>query len=156
MWKEKIIDNRTRQRGHIPLPNIPEGEWCDFRRDYEFGMTLKRIAEKYYCDSRTVKSCILNNKPSTEIGSQRKPTKIAAFVDLIDTEFQKIVTDRNFTSEGFGICEISEMITRVIKQHGYDGSERTVRNYLRVTYQFPRDPDRPEKEPGNDQDQNDT
>lgn len=156
MCKEKIVDNRTRQRGHLPLPYIPEGEWCDFRRDYETGMTLKKIAEKYYCDSRTVKSCILNNKSSTELGSQKKPTKIAAYVDLINSEFLRIVSGQSFISEGSGICEISEMITGVIEQQGYDGSERTVRNYLRVTYQFPRDPDRPGKEPGNDQDQNDT
>jgi len=154
MCKEKIIDNRTRQRGHIPLPDIPESEWCDFRRDYESGMTLKRIAEKYYCDSRTVKSCILNNKSSTELGSQKKPTKIAAYVGRIDTEFRMIVSDQNYISEGLGICEISERITAIIKQTGYDGSERTVRNYLRITYQFPRDPDEPGKEPGNDQDQN--
>ena len=152
MCKEKIVDNRTRQCGHLPLPDIPEEAWCDFRRDYESGMTLKRIAEKYYCDSRTVKSCILNNKSSTELGSQKKPTKIAAYIDLIDTEFQKIISDQSFTSEGAGICEISEKITEMIQQSGYDGSERTVRNYLRITYQFPRDPEEPGKESGNDQD----
>ena len=152
MCKEKIVDNRTRQRGHIPLPDIPESEWCDFRRDYESGMTLKKIAEKYYCDSRTVKSCILNNKSSTELGSQKKPTKIAAFVDLIDSEFQKIISDRKFISEGIRICEISEKITETIHQSGYDGSERTVRNYLRITYQFPIYPEEPGKESGNDQD----
>jgi len=152
MCKEKKVDNRTRQRRHIPLPNITEGEWCDFRRDYESGMTLKRIAEKYYCDSRTVKSCILNNKSSSELGRQKKPTKIAAFVDLIDSEFRKIISDRNFISEGIRICEISEKITETIQQSGYDGSERTVRNYLRITYQFPIDSDTSGKESGNDQD----
>lgn len=43
MCKEKLIDNRTRQRERIPLPNYPESEWCDFRRDYESGMTLKKL-----------------------------------------------------------------------------------------------------------------
>ena len=150
MCKEKIVDNRTRQCGHLPLPDIPEEAWCDFRRDYESGMTLKRIAEKYYCDSRTVKSCILNNKSSTEHGSQKKPTKIAAYVDLIDSEFRKIISDRNYVSGGVRICEISEKITETIQQSGYDGSERTVRNYIRITYQFPRDLDESGKEPGND------
>ena len=150
MCKEKIIDNRTRQRERIPLPDIPEDQWCDFRRDYESGMTFKKIAEKYVCDSRTVKSCILNNKSSTELGSQRKPTKIAAFVDLIDTEYREIVFDQNFNSEESGICEISERITEVLKQNGYIGGERTVRNYLRITYQFARDPEEPGEEQGND------
>ena len=145
MCREKIVDNRTRQRGHIPLPDIPEAEWCDFRREYESGMTLKKIAEKYYCDSRTVKSCILNNKSSTELGSQKKPTKITAYIDQIDAEYRKIVYDYSFTYEECGICEISKKITESIKQNGYDGSERTVRNYLRITYQFPRDPDEPGK-----------
>ena len=150
MCKEKIIDNRTRQRERIPLPDIPTDQWCDFRRDYESGMTFKKIAEKYVCDSRTVKSCILNNKSSNELGSQRKPTKIASFVDLIDTEYQEIVFGKSFASEEIGICEISERITELLKQNGYTGGERTVRNYLRVTYQFAKDPDEPGKEQGND------
>ena len=150
MCKEKIIDNRTRQRERIPLPNYPESEWCDFRRDYESGMTFKKIAEKYCCDPRTVKRCIWYNKSSAELGSQRKPTKIAAFVDLIDSEYRGIVLDQNFNSDESGICEISERITEVLKQNGYTGGERTVRNYIRITYQFARDPDELGKESGND------
>ena len=150
MCKEKIIDNRTRQRERIPLPDIPTDQWCDFRRDYESGMTFKKIAEKYVCDSRTVKSCILNNKSSNELGSQRKPTKIASFVDLIDTEYQEIVFGKSFASEEIGICEISERITELLKQNGYTGGERNVRNYLRITYQFARDPEEPGEEQGND------
>jgi len=150
MCKEKIIDNRTRQRERIPLPDIPTDQWCDFRRDYESGMTFKKIAEKYVCDSRTVKSCILNNKSSNELGSQRKPTKIASFVDLIDTEYQEIVFGKSFASEEIGICEISERITELLKQNGYTGGEKTVRNYLRITYQFERDQEEPGEEQGND------
>ena len=150
MCKEKIIDNRTRQRERIPLPDYPESEWCDFRRDYEAGMTFKKIAEKYCCDPRTVKRCIWYNKASTELGSQTKPKKIAAFVDLIDTEYQEIVFGQSFASEEIGICEISERITEALKQNGYTGGERTVRNYLRITYQFARDPEEPGEEQGND------
>ena len=43
MCKEKLIDKRTRQRERIPLPDYPESDWCDFRRDYESGMTLKKL-----------------------------------------------------------------------------------------------------------------
>ena len=110
MCKEKLIDNRTRQRERLPLPDYPESEWCDFRRDYESGMTFKKIAEKYCCDPRTVKKCIWYNKSSAELGSQRKPTKIAAFVDLIDTEYQEIVFGKSFASEEIGICLISGTI----------------------------------------------
>lgn len=150
MCKEKIIDNRTRQRERIPLPDIPTDQWCDFRRDYESGMTFKKIAEKYCCDPRTVKRCIWYNKSSAELGSQTKPTKIADFVDLIETEYQKIVFGQSFASEEIGICEISERITEVLKQNGYTGGERTVRNYLRITYQVARDPVEPGEEQGND------
>ena len=117
MCKEKLIDNRTRERERLPLPDYPESEWCDFRRDYESGMTFKKIAEKYCCDPRTVKKCIWYNKSSAELGSQRKPTKIAAFVDLIDSEYRGIILDQNFNSEESGICEISERITEVLKQN---------------------------------------
>jgi len=150
MCKEKIIDNRTRQRERIPLPNYPEREWCDFRRDYESGMTYKKIVEKYCCDPRTVKRCIWYNKSSIELGSQTKPTKIAAFVDLIDAEYCEIVFGQSDHTETPGICDISDRITEVLKQNGYTGGERTVRNYLRVTYQFAKDPDEPGKEQGND------
>ena len=138
MCKEKIIYNRTRQTGQttLPLPDIPESEWCDFRRDYESGMTLKAIAEKYICDSRTVRSCIISNNPSCRLGSQMGPTKLDAYVDLIDELFGEMVRDKEARSQKIGVCEISKRITQELQKRGYSGSERTVRNYLNCHYQF--------------------
>jgi len=140
--KKKIIYNRTAQSRRLHPPELPADEWCDFRRDYESGMTLKQIAEKYICDPRTVRRCILANKPSSDLGKQTEPTKIAAYADQIEVMFLDISYDRNV----HGICDISRRITAVLQEEGYTGSERTVRNYLRRQYQFVTDQDEPWEE----------
>jgi len=152
MCKEIIIYNRTRQNGQatLPLPDIPESEWCDFRRDYESGMTLKKIAEKYYCDSRTVKRFIWYNRSSSELGKQMVPTKLEPFIDRLECLFGRYIEN----AEHIGICEISRRITEQLINEGYSGGERTVRNYLRARYQHVTDPDEPEKGKSNDQDKN--
>ena len=152
MCKEIIIDNRTRQRGRIPMPDYPESEWCDFRRDYESGMTLKKIAEKYFCDSRTVKSAILHNRSSSELGKQMVPTKLEPFIDRLEYLYENYIDN----DEPFGICEISRLITDQLVSEGYTGGERTVRNYLRARSQPVTDPDKPEKGNGNDQNKDNT
>lgn len=135
MCKEKtIIYNRTTQRGWLSLRDIPDSEWCDFRRDYESGMTLKKIAEKYCCDPRTVKRCIRENKPSSRLGEQTEPTKIAGFTDQIDMRYWQIISDQKDLQKKAGICEISKTITAEIKMEGYTGGERTVRDYLRKRF----------------------
>ena len=48
-------------RQAFPLPALPSEEWCDFRKDYEAGMTMKSIAEKYMCDPRTVRNHLRSN-----------------------------------------------------------------------------------------------
>ena len=123
-------------RKALLLPQISSDKWCDFRIDYESGMTLKSIAEKYICDPRTVRRCLLNNKSSSELGSQTAPTKLSAYIDQIHMLFQEytdqVVVSGNLT----GICHISKKITQSLRMSGYKGSERTVRNYLRARYQF--------------------
>ena len=148
MCKEKkIFYNRTAQSKRIPLPDLPEGEWCDFRCDYELGMTLKDIAEKYFCDPRTVKRCIFANKSSGELGKHMEPTKLAAFSEQIDSLYWEIAEAQEILKKKFGICDISRKITAELVLEGYTGSERTVRNYLRSHYQFVMDPDEPWEEP---------
>ena len=142
MCKEKtIIYNRTAQSRRIPLPDLPEYEWCDFRCDYESGMTLKDVAEKYFCDPRTVRRCIFSNKSSGELGKQMEPTKLAAFSEQIDSLYWEIAEAQEILKKKFGICDISRRITAELAAEGYTGSERTVRNYLRSHYQFVTDPD---------------
>ena len=135
MCKEKTITyNRTTQRGRLSVRDIPESEWCDFRRDYESGMTFKEIAKKYCCDPRTVKSCIRDNKPSSRLGEQTEPTKIAGFTDHIDAQYWQIISEKKNSSKKVGICEISRIITDEIWKKGYTGGERTVRDYLRKKF----------------------
>lgn len=147
MCKEKkIVYNKIAQSSRLHLPDLPEREWCDFRRDYESGLTLKMIADKYVCDPRTVRKCILANKSSDEIGKQSEPTKLAAYVEQIDSLYQDFILIQQTSQKKLGICDISRKITRILAAEGYTGSERTVRNYLRNTYQFVTDPDEPWEE----------
>lgn len=147
MCKEKnIIYNRTAQSRRVPLPDLPKGEWCDFRQDYESGMTLKEVAEKYFCDPRTVRKCIFANKSSSELGKQTEPTKLAAFSKQIDLLYWEIYNAQTVLKRKYGICDISRRITAELEAEGYTGSERTVRNYLRSHYQFVTDSDEPWEE----------
>lgn len=147
MCKEKkIIYNRTAQSRRLHPPELPAGEWCDFRQDYESGMTLKQIAEKYICDPRTVRKCILANKPSSDLGKQTEPTKLVAYIDRIDSLYNDYILVQQLYKKNSGICDISRRITAVLQEEGYTGSERTVRNYLRRQYQFVTDPDEPWEE----------
>lgn len=148
--EESNIYNNIRRRERLYPPDYPQEEWCDFRQDYESGMTLKQIAEKYLCDPRTVRKSIMANKPSSEIGRQTAPTKLASFIKRIDALYREYVfrsLDNN--SEKQGICDISRRITDQLQQDGYTGSERTVRNYLRSNYQFVARPDEEDKEADN-------
>ena len=134
----------------MSFPEYPQEEWCDFRLDYESGMTLKQIAEKYLCDPRTVRKSITANKSSSEIGRQTAPTKLAAFVEEIDALYGEYVyRSPDSSSEKQGICELSRRITDQLQQDGYTGSERTVRNYLRSNYQFVARPDKEDEEAEN-------
>ena len=115
-------------------PVIPQEEWCDFRIDYEAGMTLKDIADKYICDSRTVRKCILLNRSSKHIGEQIAPTRLYPFTDKIEELYATYKENEKQKAHSAGICRISSFITEELRKEGYQGSERTVRNYLRQKY----------------------
>ena len=139
------------------LPEIPLAEWCDFRREYEQGKTLKQIASDYHCDSRTVRKSLLLNQRSNDIGKQNCSKKITAFIPRINDLYQEYISINNSANKfpdtdsktvGFGnqspskethirkygICRISRLITEQITAEGYTGSERTVRNYLSSSF----------------------
>ena len=111
----------------LPLPDLPESEWCDFRQDYESGMTLKAISEKYICDPRTVKRCLFLNNGSKRLGRQSAPTVLTPYISRIAALWENYDHDT-------GICRRSREITEELRKFGYSGSERTVRNYLRNHY----------------------
>ena len=56
----------------ILLPDIPKEQWSDFRTDFENGMTLKDIADKYHCDPRTVKTALPLNRGSSDFGNGQR------------------------------------------------------------------------------------
>ena len=134
-----IIYNRIVQRRRMDLPDIPKESWCDFRVDYESGMTLKAIGCKYVCDPRTVRKCILANRSSTEIGKWLGKTKVGDFVIKIDALYRLYTSDPDHIPNNPGICEISGKIAEELRAEGYTGGERTVRNYLRSHYEFVSD-----------------
>lgn len=115
-------------RPRIPLPAIPPESWCDFRVDYEAGMSMKAIATKYHCDPRTVRKCLFQNKSSQELGRQTAPTKITPYLQEIDRLFHKYATEMS------SMYMLSRRITEELQALGYSGSERTVRNHLRSTF----------------------
>ena len=65
---------------------------------------------------------------------------------IVDSLYQDFILMQQTLHKKSGICDISRKITRIITDEGYIGSERTVRNYLRNTYQFVTDPDEPWEE----------
>ena len=151
---EQLAAAKARVRTQLHLPDLPDYDWCDFRIDYESGLTLKDIAEKYLCDPRTVRKCLQQNRGSESLGSQFAPTKLRPYEDLVDQIFHsitrwpasdrthaednsnapfpaRIMGDPHILQSGLSICKLSALITEQLRIHGYTGSERTVRNYLR-------------------------
>ena len=115
-------------RQHITFPDIPPDKWCDFRKDFEEGMTMKALGEKYCCDPRTVRKCLLQNRSSQDIGCQTAPTKLTPYLPEINRLFHK------YSPAAANLCMLSRQITEDLQSIGYVGSERTVRNHLRSIF----------------------
>lgn len=126
------LQNKQNRRKHnirFPMPDIPLALWCDFRIDFvEKGMTLAQLAEKYYCDPRTVRSCIQHNKSSDELGKKSTPTRIQSYEkqarELLIRSIQSLPPD---ISTVYGL---SQYLYPLLQKEGYTGSERTLRNHL--------------------------
>ncbi|MBQ9155511.1 MAG: hypothetical protein IJ137_01875 [Eubacterium sp.] len=97
MSHKKMYISEPNKSPSFPLPSLPEDQWCDFRRDYESGSTLKAIAAKYLCDPRTVRRCIMLNKSSCELGRQTAPTKLAPYHSMIDRLYVKYIKESQDT-----------------------------------------------------------
>ena len=128
----KIIHNQSYRYSFHP-PDILPDRWCDFRKDFEAGMTLKDIGAKYLCDQRTVRQCIILNKSSLDLGRQFAPTRLAPYVEQVNALYHRLSHSDEPASD-YGIMELSRQITRIIAADGYQGSERTVRNHLRKEF----------------------
>jgi hypothetical protein len=82
------------------------------------------------CDPRTVKSCIVRNKSSHSLGKQSVPTRI----DLCKDEIRETLlqTLPELPDSIRSIYQLSNYLLPVLREKGYKGGERTLRNYLYV------------------------
>ena len=113
------------------LPDLPREKWCDFRVGYsEHNKTLVQLAEEYMCEPRTVRSCLLRNKPSSSLGKKTVPTQIDLYRDEIQEALEKALPE---LPDGIrSIYQLSCFLLPVLQERGYKGSERTLRNYLHL------------------------
>lgn len=122
----KMITLNPKIRYTFRPPVLPKELWCDFRMDFEAGMTLKQIAEKYCCDARTVRSCIQKNKPSSSLGKKSTDPILLPYRVLIDSYLKQN------SMHDDSIYQYSRKLTEQLRKYGYTGSERTVRNELKT------------------------
>ena len=111
------------------LPDLPRAQWCDIRASYiERGLTLVELAEIYQCDYRTIKACLIRNKSSKSFGKKSTPTRI----DLCKNELQELLRQHlnQLPEDVHSIYQLSCYLLPLLKECGYNGSERTLRNYL--------------------------
>ena len=111
------------------LPDLPRAQWCDIRASYiEKNMTLAELAEIYQCDYRTIKACLIRNKSSKSFGKKSTPTRI----DLCKNELQELLRQNldQLPEDVHSIYQLSCYLLPRLKECGYSGSERTLRNYL--------------------------
>ena len=127
----KAGSSRSRSAARLTLPDLPREQWCDFRISYvEGNRTLVQLAEEYMCDPRTVKSCILRNKSSSSLGKKSVPTQIDLCKDEIRETLRKTLPD--LPESIHSIYQLSNYLLPILREQGYKGSERTLRNYLHM------------------------
>ena len=149
-----IKKNPGRSASRLKMPDLPRDQWCDFRIEYvEGNKTLVQLAReymcdprtvkscivhnksshslgKYMCDPRTVKSCIVRNKSSHSLGKQSVPTRIDLCRDeILETLLQTLP---ELPDSVRSIYQLSNYLLPVLREKGYKGGERTLRNYLHV------------------------
>ncbi|MBQ8162069.1 MAG: hypothetical protein IJ083_15185 [Clostridia bacterium] len=110
-----------------PLPDIPKDAWCDFRRAYEGGMTLAAIAEKFHCDPRTVRRCILENRSSQALGQQTAPRKLDGYQEQLRVCVRRMRDDEDGMP---GVLAVARKAFEELSQAGYRGGLRTVQNQV--------------------------
>lgn len=121
--------NPRRSSARFTMPDLPKSQWCDIRTTYiEKNLTLSELADIYKCDARTIKACLIRNKSSSALGKKSTPKRIDPYKDdlqiLIAQHLQQLPEDVH------SIYQLSRHLLPLLKEQGYRGSERTLRNYL--------------------------
>lgn len=122
---------QKRSSVRFTLPDLPKSQWCDMRRAYiEKNLTLSELAKIYNCDARTVKACLIQNKSSSALGKKSTPTRI----DPVKNELQELLTRHleQLPEDIHSIYQLSRHLLPLLKECGYRGSERTLRNFLHL------------------------
>ena len=125
------IHQRRKQTIKFSMPDIPREAWCDFRKDFvEKNMTLVQLAQKYCCDPRTVRNCIQHNKSSFELGKKSTPTHM----QLYEQQVRELILHNidRIPDNVSTVYSLSHHLYPLLQNHGYSGSERTLRNYLQT------------------------
>ena len=121
--------NPRRSTARFTMPDLPRQQWCDIRLTYiERNLTLSELADLYKCDSRTIKACLIRNKSSKSIGKKSTPTRI----DLCRSELKELLSLhlQELPEDIHSVYALSSHLYPLLKEKGYTGSERTLRNYL--------------------------
>ena len=121
----------ARSSAAFTLPDLPRARWCDFRIKYiEQHMTLRELADEYMCDPRTVRACLIHNKSSSSLGKKTVPTRI----DLCRDEIRDLLEQELpvLPDHIRSIYQLSRYLFPLLRERGYTGSERTLRNYLHL------------------------
>ena len=108
------------------LSGLTETHRCTFRLLHDAGMSTYEIAEKYGCDRRTVSRLIRENREFDEIGKWQSGKKTLS-------EYTGLINEicRSDLSSYPSLFSFSTHVLSVLRDHGYTGSERTIRNHLR-------------------------
>ncbi|MDL2317952.1 hypothetical protein LJC74_02495 [Eubacteriales bacterium OttesenSCG-928-A19] len=121
-------DNKSHQRRLIIHDDIPETEWCDLRVEYiHGGKSVAQIARERGCEARAISRLIKENRSFSELGRKRTPGKIDGYHAYIEEQLKS----GRFQSMLL-ITTVSGELTGILKGMGYQGSERTVRDYLQT------------------------
>lgn len=105
--------------------SIPESEWKRPRREYfQEGKTLAQLAEKHFLDYRTVRRLIQQNDDWDDLN--KHPSALDPYKPMIIE-----IMEHTRSPSPIGITTISIRIHETLREAGYTGSERTVRNYIR-------------------------
>ena len=123
------VSNPRRSTAKFTLPDLPRHQWCDIRLTYiEKNLTLSELGDIYKCDARTIKACLIKNKSSGSIGKKSTPTRIDLCCDELKHLLASCISD--LPDDIHSTYGLSRHLYPFLKERGYLGSERTLRNYL--------------------------
>lgn len=106
---------------------IPVAKWSDARRAYYIeGKTLAQISLEQFLDTRTIRRLILYNLSFNDCGKHTAPKQTSNYEDII---VRSLCT--GLFAKHSAIMGVSTKIFEYLKTIGYEGGERSVREYIK-------------------------